>query len=599
MEIEELLVAIGVDTTQAAKIRDVVVSLGVAATQIAREADQVNQNLDNIGNQSIQAAENATRRANEAGQSVGKLRVLAAGVGALIGYVSGRVLGFINQAVNGARTLSKEKGLLFDISQSELQQADEYQASMKRTGLSIESVKTKIALNLLPQLTSAASGFNNWLSANKELVAEGLTKTIQFGGRAVQVIINTGRAMGSVIKNTIGWKGALVVLTAAFAILNRTMLMNPVTWIIAAIIGLMLVVDDLMVYLDGGESQFGEFWGSCIDWIKRVQSWWNNLSGEFKTSLKLLGAMFAAAFGTNLFLTVTKGAGMFGRALSLLTSPFGKIIKLVGVAGKAFIWLGRALLMNPIGLIIALVMGLGYVLYDLYKWLKTGESSFGDFWKTVQETWEKIKAFFSDGVKDILKSLGMSDEGAEKTVQAIGEAFSLIFDLLTLPFRQGWELIKGLFTVWSHDTDGFTTKIGNTFKLVADMIKRPFEEAFNWVTKKYDDTVGKLKGLWDGAKGMVGLGDSDVDLKSQVLDLDQTIKTITQSPSPAAGNAMIGNGVTNAITNSSKQTTVNNEINVTQHIASSDPVQAAGMSTKGLESSLKQAGRNMEGLVGT
>ncbi|MDF7681184.1 hypothetical protein PT300_11565 [Enterobacteriaceae bacterium ESL0689] len=251
MEIEELLVAIGVDTTQAAKINDVVVALGVAAAQIASEANRVNRNLDDIGDHSIRTTEEATRKAKEAEKSVGKLKMLAAGVGALIGYVSGRVLGFIDQAVGGARTLSKEKGLLFNISQAELQQADEYQAAMKRTGVSIESVKTKIALNLLPQLTNAVNGFNNWLSASKELVAGGLTKTIQFGARAIQVIVNTGRAIGSVVKNTIGWKGALVMLTAAFAILNRTMLMNPITWIVAAIVGLMLIIDDLMVYLDG------------------------------------------------------------------------------------------------------------------------------------------------------------------------------------------------------------------------------------------------------------------------------------------------------------------------------------------------------------
>ncbi|MDF7681183.1 hypothetical protein PT300_11560 [Enterobacteriaceae bacterium ESL0689] len=107
--------------------------------------------------------------------------------------------------------------------------------------------------------------------------------------------------------------------------------------------------------------------------------------------------MFAAAFGTNLFLSVIKGTGMFGRALALLTSPFSQVIKLVGTAGKAFIWLGRALLMNPIGLVIGLVVGLGYVLYDLYRWLKTGESSFGDFWKPSRRHGRRLRRSSATG----------------------------------------------------------------------------------------------------------------------------------------------------------------------------------------------------------
>ncbi|KJF76688.1 hypothetical protein UA45_17200 [Morganella morganii] len=40
MEIEELLVAIGIDTSQAAKIQEVVVALGAAAVTMANEANK-------------------------------------------------------------------------------------------------------------------------------------------------------------------------------------------------------------------------------------------------------------------------------------------------------------------------------------------------------------------------------------------------------------------------------------------------------------------------------------------------------------------------------------------------------------------------------
>lgn len=511
MEIEELLVAIGVDTTQAAKIKEVVVALGVAATQIANEANKVNENLSDIGDAATRNIEEAANKADGIGNKISKLKLLAIGVGAVIGAVSANVLGFIDSSLAGAKELAKEKGLLFDISQDELRQADEYQAAMKKTGLSIDAIKTKVALNLVPQLTRATRGFNDWLNANKALISNGLTKIILWGAKVIQVVINSVKAINLLIERTIGWKAAIIALSVILAVLKRAMLMafitNPITWVVAGIIGLMLLLDDLMVYLQGGKSLFGEFWGACIGGIKSVTEWWNGLSSEFKTSLMLIGAMLAATFGTNIFQAVTSGAGLFGKALRLLFSPLGGLTKLLGVASKAVIWLGRAMLMNPIGIIVGLIVGLGYVLYDLYQRLTTVESAFSGFWQAIVDTWEKIKSIFKDGVKDILMSLGMSEEGAERVVNAIGDIFGVIFGFMTYPFVQAWELIKGLFEVWGNDTISFTDKIGKTFELVVDSIKKPFMTAFEFVERYFNQLIAGIKEGIHSVKRFFGMDD--------------------------------------------------------------------------------------------
>ncbi len=58
-----------------------------------------------------------------------------------------------------------------------------------------------------------------------------------------------------------------MVLVGVLAVVKRAtiaaFIANPVTWVIAAIAGLLLLLDDLMVYLDGGDAQFGEFWGAA------------------------------------------------------------------------------------------------------------------------------------------------------------------------------------------------------------------------------------------------------------------------------------------------------------------------------------------------
>ncbi|HEI8864200.1 TPA: hypothetical protein ACWLTD_003274 [Morganella morganii] len=576
MEIEELLVAIGIDTSQAAKIQEVVVALGAAAVAMANEANKINGDLDTIGESATQGAEEAGKKAEEAGRSMSKLKMIAVGVGAVIGFVSGKVLGFLDSAIAGAQNLSKEKGLLFDISKQELQQADEYQEAMKKTGLSIESIKTKIALNLVPQLTAITQKFNDWLGANKELIAAGLTKVIQWAGRFFRVIINTGRAIWKVIDSTIGWRGALILLAAAFAILNRSMLMSPITWVIAAIVGLMLVIDDLMGYLDGKESLFGEFWGACIGWIKSVITWWNELSEEWQTTIKLIGAMLAAAFGSNLFLTVTKGAGGFAKVLGFILSPLRRLTSMAMSAGKAFIWLGRALMMNPIGIIIGLVVGLVYVLHDLYKWLTTGDSVFGNFWQTISDTWSNIKKAFQDGVKNILMWLGMSEDGADKTVAGISAVFGTIFDVITTPFRLAWDLIKGLFKIWGDDTKSLTEKLGDTFWLVVDLIKKPFEEAFDWVLKKIEWIRGKVSWLFGSIGDGVEKLNDEVKKNPEIYSATGGIRTANFGAIPMPPQAKGGN--TTYITVEGAK--------IDQNIVTNDPAKAGKVAAAGINQAI-------------
>ena len=262
-----------------------------------------------------------------------------------------------------------------------------------------------------------------------------------------------------------------------------------------------------MVYLQGGKSLFGEFWGACIGGIKSVTEWWNGLSSEFKTSLMLIGAMLAATFGTNIFQAVTSGAGLFGKALRLLFSPLGGLTKLLGVASKAVIWLGRAMLMNPIGIVIGLIVGLSYALYELYKWLTTGESAFSGFWQVIADTWKKIKSIFKEGVKNILMSLGMSEEGAQRVVNAIGDIFGVIFGFMTSPFSQAWDFIKGLFAVWGNDTLSFTDKIRKTFELVVDAIKKPFMTAFEFVELYFNQLIAGIKEGIHSVKRFFGMDD--------------------------------------------------------------------------------------------
>lgn len=72
------------------------------------------------------------------------------------------------------------------------------------------------------------------------------------------------------------------VLLPAIVKLNMAMLMNPITWIIAGIIALALVIDDLVTYIRGGESAFEDLWalfGTGEEIAESLGATWNWLKG--------------------------------------------------------------------------------------------------------------------------------------------------------------------------------------------------------------------------------------------------------------------------------------------------------------------------------
>jgi hypothetical protein len=253
--------------------------------------------VKHLGNQASESAKKVAVQAEGLQHPFRKIKILALGVTAVISGLAAGVMSFIGTSLAGVKDLSEQKGLLYDITEQEIKQADSYAEAMNKTGLSVQSLKTKIALNLMPALTDAVNGFNAWLRANKELLTKGLTIVIQSLVKVVQLVVNTFLAINKLVESTFGWKAAIMFVVAAIGIFKRAMLMafitQPVTWVLAAITGLLLILDDLMTYLDGGESLFGAFWKPAVEWTKRVIAWCKQLHVRYKDMLGKLLASFS------------------------------------------------------------------------------------------------------------------------------------------------------------------------------------------------------------------------------------------------------------------------------------------------------------------
>ncbi|MBY0077900.1 transglycosylase SLT domain-containing protein [Priestia aryabhattai] len=96
----------------------------------------------------------------------------------------------------------------------------------------------------------------------------------------------------------------------------------------------------------------------------------------------------ASAFVTLKVVTaVTKGITALQFALTILMNPISRALFITQVWSKAMVFLNATLLANPIGLVIAAVVGLGVAFYEAYKHSKVFRDFVDGLWKKAKSDW--------------------------------------------------------------------------------------------------------------------------------------------------------------------------------------------------------------------
>lgn len=390
MTLDEFLVDFGVNVdTQ--KLANFVTQVESSAKKIADKADNASKAIEGIGDKSAQSSRSVDSKALLAGKELDKLKSKARTVTLAVAGLAAGVALFITSGINGAKDLAKQKGKLFDITQNELAQADEYSRAMNKTGLSIQSLKTKIALNLAPALTRVTNGFNDWLTANKELIANGLTQLIKWSGKVIQVVANTVRFFAK-------WPAVLLAIVAALAIFKKAMIvaaiqtaiawaLNPFTWIVIGIMAVMLLIDDFMVWMRGGKSLFSDYW----QWVADA---WNNIKNKFSDGIQYVKRRLELVW-------------------AIITYPFKKAFKFVK---------------------------------SLFDIAKDDSMSFTEkLGAAFSVIFDHMTAPFKDAFKFVLGLFGMSEDEADKYVDNIGKSFDGVIDAIITPFKEAFDWVMAYY----------------------------------------------------------------------------------------------------------------------------------------------------------
>ena len=399
-------------------IDELLVVLGIKADDSG--ARRFADSLENVSTE----AQNTERSMLGAYEATDSFVSAIEGFMGVLGFFTG-VLGgawaFFHSTIADIETLIEEEKLLTKVTKDQLEQSKKYNDSVEQLGKRYQSLKVELAFGFLPTMQRMIDAVDGFLASNKDLIVNGITTLLNVMSKTVGIFVNFFRFLDLLIERTVGWEFALGVLAAALLWVNRAMLLtfvtNPIFWVVAAIGVLLLLIDDFMTYLDGGESQFGDFWGSMLEWIDIIkpalQSVWD---------LLVMGMSYLIEFGA--FVAKYLG-GAFIDAVEVVTAV---LTFLVGL------FTGNTELMS------AAWSGMVENLLSMFKNLAMlFEPLAQKLVQIMSKVWDAIVNYISAKISQIISAIS-------GFISSIGSALGNVFDIVTAPFAKAFDWIVNKFS---------------------------------------------------------------------------------------------------------------------------------------------------------
>ena len=214
-----------------------------------------------------------------------------------------------------------------------------------------------------------------------------------------------------------------------------------------------------MTYLDGGESQFGDFWGSMLKWVDDNKE----AIDSFVLAVKAIG--YAIAETVSYFAPYLAGA--ITDLLVGFIAAFEFIVSLFSLNTEAMAENWRVM----ISVLASLFQNLGMILEPLVQFIVS----------LFVSAWESI-------------------------VQAVSAAMDAVAGVFSEAWSDTEASLSASIASMISSFGGFVSGIGSALSNVFDIVTAPFAQAFDWIVNKFSSLGGLISGAVSGAKNLVGMG---------------------------------------------------------------------------------------------
>lgn len=288
-----------------------------------------------------------------------------------------------------------------------------------------------------------------------------------------------------------------LALIPAVAKFTAALLKNPLAWVALLVVALAFAIDDLIVYLKGGRSEFDAFW-----------KWLGFTKGDTETLTKAVNWLKTS--GVELLKTIGK-----------LTAAFIGMRAVWGVISmvrKAWNALSLSVLANPVVLAIGLLVAAAWMLYK--NWDEVCEGA--------QALWEDLTSLFmswcrsmADGIEALGESVasfftswgrGIAD-GFAALVDDIGSALSGIWrgvkDGASALAEDAGSALAGTWQGMKEGAAAVGETVGNAFTAAGRFIARTWEGVKEGAAAVCESVGGFFSGTWRGiSDGAAYAGDA-------------------------------------------------------------------------------------------
>ncbi|WP_461241089.1 tape measure protein [Paucilactobacillus sp. N302-9] len=248
------------------------------------------------------------------------------------------------------------------------------------------------------------------------------------------------------------------------------------------------------------------------------------ISGIQKTSSLINGMIFKPKVdpetgkkGLTIFAKAVKGTGKgIAKGLKFTAhvaadaarSALQGLSKMAGIAGKAFVSLGKFMMANPFVAIAAAIVAIGVALYELYKHNKKFRNFVNGLAKAAKEQIGKIVKFF----KNLGKTIGKVFGNIGKFLGGLGSSF-----------KKGWKNISTATSNGASDVkkawDKHNKAVDKANKKAWKNTKKTFDNGWNSTKNATNSGIKKIQKVWKN------LGDTTGKIaKKMMKDHPKTFK---------------------------------------------------------------------------